>query len=127
MVALARPKKTVRTVFLDRANTGERGERLVAAISFLARMTVKPGREKEFLRLVRTLEEKVNANEPDTLYYRFFRLREARQYAVMESFADEAAEERHMNSDYLAETAPPLLDCLEGDPPYVREYLDSID
>ena len=103
------------------------GKELVAAISFLARMTVKPGREEEFLRLARTLEEKVDANEPDTLYYRFFRLREDRQYAVMESFADEAAEELHMNSDYLAETAPSLLDCLEGDPPYVREYLDPIE
>lgn len=99
----------------------------MAAISFLARMTVKPGREDEFLQLIRTLQEKVNANEPDTLYYRFFRLREDRQYAVMESFADEAAEATHMNSDYLATTAPPLLDCLEGDPPYVREYLEPID
>ena len=99
----------------------------MSAISFLARMTVKSGREEEFLRLARNLEEKVRANEPDTLYYRFFRLREAGQFAVMESFANEAAEEKHMNSDYLAETAPPLLDCLEGDPPYVREYLDPID
>jgi len=127
MVALAQHKKTGLTVFCCRANTGERGEQQVAAISFLARMTVKPDREDEFLQLVRSLEEKVNANEPDTLYYRFFRLREPRQYAVMESFADEAAEEKHMNSAYLAETAPPLLDCLEGDPPYVREYLDPID
>lgn len=99
----------------------------MAAISFLARMTVKPGREEEFLRLVRTLEEKVNANEPDTLYYRFFRLREPRQFAVMESFASEEAEDLHMNSAYLAETAPPLLECLEGNPPYVREYLDPLD
>lgn len=99
----------------------------MAAISFLARMTVKPGREEEFLQLARNLEEKVHTHEPDTLYYRFFRLREPRQYAVMESFADAAAEEKHMNSDYLAKTAPPLLGCLEGEPPYVREYLDPID
>ncbi len=32
-----------------------------------------------------------------------------------------------MNSEYLAEIAPPLLDCLDGDPAYVREYLDPID
>ena len=99
----------------------------MAAISFLARMTVKPGREEEFLQLAQNLEENVHAKEPGTLYYRFFRLREPRQFAVMESFADAAAEEKHMNSDYLAETAPPLLNCLEGDPPYVREYLDPID
>jgi quinol monooxygenase YgiN len=45
----------------------------------------------------------------------------------LESFADEAAEEVHMNTEYLAKIAPPLLDCLDGDPPYVREYLDPID
>ena len=56
----------------------------MAAISFLARMTVKPGREEEFLRLARNLEEKVHENEPDTLYYRFFRLREPGQFAVMD-------------------------------------------
>ena len=99
----------------------------MAAISFLARMIVKPGREDEFLKLARNLEENVRTKEPDTLYYRFFRLREPRHFAVMESFNDAAAEEKPMNSDYLAETAPPLLDCLEGDPPYVREYLDPID
>jgi hypothetical protein len=32
-----------------------------------------------------------------------------------------------MNSAHLNEIAPALLDCLEGDPPYVREYLDPID
>jgi quinol monooxygenase YgiN len=54
-------------------------------------------------------------------------LREPRRFAVFESFADQAAEERHMHSAWLAEIAPPLLDCLEGDPPYVREYLDPMD
>ena len=99
----------------------------MAAVSFLARMIVKEGREEEFIRLSRDLEEKVHANEPDTLYYRFFRLREPRQYAVMESFTDEAAEELHMNSTYLNEIAPSLLDCMEGDPPYTREYLDPVE
>ena len=99
----------------------------MAAVSFVARMTVKEGREAEFIRLARELEEKVNANEPNTLYYRFFRLREPRRFAVMESFADEAAEELHMNSQFLAEYGPPLLDCMEGDPPYVREYLDPLE
>ena len=99
----------------------------MSQVSFLARMLVKEGREEEFVRLSKALEEKVRANEPDTLYYAFYRLREPRQYACFESFADEAAEEKHMNSEYLAEIAPPLLDCLEGDPPYVREYLDPLD
>ncbi len=96
-------------------------------ISFLARMTVKEGREEEFIGHCKALAERVVENEPDILYYRFFKLREPRCYAVMESFADEAAEEKHMSTEYLAEIAPSLLDCLEGDPGYVREYLDPID
>ena len=98
----------------------------MAKITFLARMTVKPGMEAEFERLARDLEEKVSANEPGTRYYEFFRLREDRRYAVLESFDDEAAEDAHMNSLYLQEIAPPLVACLEGDPPYVREYLDPM-
>lgn len=98
----------------------------MAKITFVARMTVKEGREDEFIRLAKRLEEQVTANEPGTLYYEFFRLREPRRYAVVESFESEAAEELHMRSDYLREIAPPLVDCLEGDPPYVREYLDPM-
>ena len=101
-------------------------ERVVAKITFVARMTVKPGMETEFERLARELEKKVNANEPGTRYYEFFRLREERRYAVIESFDDEAAEDAHMNSPYLLEIAPPLVACLEGDPPYVREYFDPL-
>lgn len=89
-------------------------------------MTVKEGREQEFIGYCHALEEKVSKNEPDTLYYCFFKLREPRTYAVVESFVDEAAEEKHMNSEYLADISPSLLDCLDGDPGYVREYLDPI-
>ena len=99
----------------------------MANLSFIARMTVKEGREEEFVGHCKALAAKVAENEPDILYYRFFKLREPRTYAVVESFADEAAEERHMNSEHLAEIAPPLLGCLDGDPGYVREYLDPID
>jgi autoinducer 2-degrading protein len=99
----------------------------LANISFIARMTVKEGREEEFVGHCQALAKAVADKEPEILYYRFFKLREPRQYAVVESFADEAAEEKHMNSAHLAEIAPALLDCLEGDPGYVREYLDPID
>lgn len=99
----------------------------MANISFIARMTVKEGREKDFVGHCQALAKKVAEKEPDVLYYRFFKLREPRCYAIVESFADEAAEEKHMNSEHLAEISPGLLDCLDGDPGYVREYLDPID
>ena len=99
----------------------------MANITFIARMTVKEGREEEFIGHCKALADKVAENEPDILYYRYFKLREPRCYAFVESFVDQAAEDRHMNTEYLAEIAPPLVDCLEGDPPYVREYLDQVD
>lgn len=95
-------------------------------MTFLARMTVKAGREDEFVRLAKQLTEKVNANEPDTLAYEFYKLRdEERGYAVYEKFSSEEAEQAHQKTDYFAKLAPPLVDCLDG--PYVRTYLDPME
>jgi autoinducer 2-degrading protein len=90
--------------------------------TFVSRMTVKEGRESEFVRRCQALAKVVHAAEPGTLYYEFFRLREPRRYAVIESFENEAAEHAHMNSPALAEHGPGIIDCLDG--PYQREYLD---
>jgi (4S)-4-hydroxy-5-phosphonooxypentane-2,3-dione isomerase len=97
----------------------------MAKITFIARMTCKPGREQEFIRLARRLEDHVRRNEPEVLVYGFFKLREPNRYAVLESFPDEASEERHMSSSILAEVGPKLSACLEGT--WVREYLDPLD
>ena len=96
----------------------------MSKFTFISRMTVKEGREAEYVALCRKLEAQVHANEPDTLWYAFFKLREPRRYAVVESFVDEAAEHRHMNSKWLAEVGPALVDCLDGT--WQREYLDPL-
>jgi (4S)-4-hydroxy-5-phosphonooxypentane-2,3-dione isomerase len=93
-------------------------------VTFISRMTVKPGREPEYETLCRTLQGKVRVSEPDTLYFEFFKLREPRRYAVIESFINEAAEHAHMNSPLLAQYGGAIVDCLDG--PYVREYLDPM-
>lgn len=94
-------------------------------MTFLARMKVREGKEEEFVRLARELTDKVLQNEPETLNYQFFKLRdEARGYAVYEQFANEAAEEAHRNTSHFHELAPGLIECLDG--PYEREYLDSL-
>lgn len=97
-----------------------------AKIAFISRMTVKEGREADFERLAAQLTEQVSANEPDTLVYRFFKLRDGpRRYAVLEAFPSEAAEEAHLDTEYFKAIAPELVDCLDGS--YVREYLDPIE
>jgi autoinducer 2-degrading protein len=88
-------------------------------------MTVKPEKRPEFIRLCRQLEEHVKANEAGVLAYEFFKLREANRYAVLESFADEAAEHSHMNSPMLGAVAPKISACLIGT--WEREYFDGLE
>lgn len=97
----------------------------MSKITFIARMTCKPEHEPEFVKHCLALQEHVRANEPDTLLYEFFRLREPHRYVVLESFRGEDAEHRHMNSKVLAELAPKISACLDGT--WVREYFDAIE
>jgi quinol monooxygenase YgiN len=97
----------------------------VAKITFISRMTCKPDKQGEFVRLCRQLESYVRANEPDTILFEFFKLREPNRYAVLESFPDESAEHRHMHSQMLAETAPKISACLDGT--WLREYFDPLE
>ena len=95
-------------------------------LTFLSRMKIKPEKQEEYLELVRNLTAEVLANEPDTLEYQFYKLRDDPYgYAVYESFTDEAAEQAHLETPHFAKYAPPMIECLDG--PYVREYLDDIE
>lgn len=94
-------------------------------LTFIARMKVKPDKEQEFVRLSERLTERVLATEPNTLIYQFFRQRDKPlEFAVIEQFTDEAAEEFHRNTPHFNELAPPLIDCIDGT--YHREYLDPM-
>ena len=94
----------------------------MSRITFISRMTVKPGREQDFVDACNELTAKVQAHEPGVIYYEFFKLREPRRYAVLESFPTEEMEHAHMNSAWLAAIGPRIVDCLDGT--WEREYLD---
>jgi len=87
-------------------------------------MTVKPGHETDFVRHCRELARHVYEHESGVLAYEFYKLREPQRYAVLESFADEQSEHRHMSSAKLAELAPKIAGCLDGT--WVREYFDPL-
>lgn len=93
------------------------------AVTFISRMTLKPGTSGKFVELCKALEKDVQANEPDCLYFKFFKLREPNRYAVIESFTSEAAEDVHLNAPYFKARVDGILGCLDGE--YVREYLDD--
>jgi autoinducer 2-degrading protein len=97
----------------------------MARITFIARMTCKDDKQQEFVRLCRQLERYVRANEPDTLLYEFFKLREPNHYVVLESFRDENAEQQHTNSELLTEISPKISACLDGT--WIREYFDALE
>ena len=71
---------------------------------------------------VNAYAEIVRRTEPGALYYEYYRLRKPRWYAVVECFADQAAEDAHMASAALAEHAPGIVDCLAE--PFIQEHLD---
>jgi len=89
-------------------------------LTFIARMKVPEEKEARFIALARELRALVHKHEPDTLMYEFYRGEKDREFIVLESFTDEAAEHAHQNTDYFKRIAPDLLDCLDGT--YVREY-----
>lgn len=93
-------------------------------VSFLSRMKVHADKEAQFVECCQQLTEKVLANEPEALYFRFYKLRDPLEYAVFESFISDEAEHAHQQTDYFLAIAPTLIECLDG--PYVREYLDPL-
>ena len=95
------------------------------AITFIARMKVYAEKEKQFRQLCHHLEAAVTKAEPDTLFYKFYRLDDPLHYAVIESFKDEAAEEVHMNAEHFKKYGPDMIACLDGG--YHREYLHPIE
>lgn len=102
----------------------ESPEDAAMACTFLAKFKIFPEKEQAFLEACEAMEKAVAANEPDALTYKFFRLREENSFAVLESFADEAAEEAHQNSAHFKEIGPKMIDCIDGG--WTREYLDPL-
>ena len=83
-------------------------------ITFLSRMTVKAGFEEQFERATMALQVATKANEKDAIYYEFFKLREERRYAVLESFPNEAAEHAHLETPWFKDAVSSIIECLDG-------------
>ena len=99
----------------------------MSRITFISRMTIKDGKEAEFIKACKELTADVAKNESpaQTMWFDFFKLRDGeRRYAVVESFADEAAEHAHMASPWLASRIQTFVGCVDGT--WEREYLDPL-
>ncbi|MBS0380343.1 MAG: antibiotic biosynthesis monooxygenase [Proteobacteria bacterium] len=84
--------------------------------TFIAKLIVKPGQEKEIERLQVELAEVTKKSEPDCLVYDFIRHRtEPRTYVVYARFRDEAAFQAHMKAPFHDRLVPPILAALAQD------------
>lgn len=93
-------------------------------LTFIARMTVHPEKQGDFIAIVRELRDLVHKHEPETLMYEFYRGEKLNEYIVLESFSNDAAEHAHQDTAYFKRIVPGLLACLDG--PYVREYFHPL-
>ena len=94
------------------------------AHTFIARMKVFPDKEAQFIEACERMEKAVAEHEPDTLLYKFYKLREPYAYAVIESFKTEAGDQAHQDSAHFKEIVPDMIECLNGG--YEREFLDPL-
>lgn len=92
--------------------------------TFIARMKVFPEKEAQFIDACERMEKAVAQNEDGALIYKFYRLREANSFAVIESFASEEADAAHQASDHFKEIAQDMIPCIDGG--WTREYLDPL-
>ena len=87
-------------------------------------MKVFPEKEAQFIDTCERMEKAVAKYEPDTLLYKFYKLREPYAYAVIESFKTEGGDQAHQESVHFLEIVPDMIECLDGG--YEREFLDPL-
>ncbi len=84
--------------------------------TFIARLVVREGKERDFENLQRELSQLTHAQEPDTLVYDVIRHRsEPRTYVVYGRFRDDAAFQKHQTMPFHDRLVPPILACLAQD------------
>ena len=81
--------------------------------TFIAKLVVKSGMEKQFEALQKELSELTHAQEPQTLVYDVIKHRtEPSTYIVYARFQDEAAFQHHQTMPAHDRLVPPILECL---------------
>ncbi len=95
-------------------------------IAVVATMHVQPDRAGEFEAVVRELETKVAAHEPDCQLYRMARDRKDLViYRSLEIFRDQAAIDFHMAQEYFGAAVKAMRACLT-DTPSAVEFMDTV-
>ena len=91
--------------------------------TLLAHITVRPGAEREFEDIARTLYERTHLLEPAVLRYEYWRGAAPRTYYTLLAFADHRAFITHQTSDHHETASPALGQVIEQ---LRLEWLDPI-
>lgn len=95
------------------------------AIGVVAKLSIQPGKNKEFETIFGELQAAVAANEPGNNYYGLHKSRtDELAYIVLEQYVDQAALEAHGASTHFKEIGARMGSCLAGRPDV--EYMDAV-
>jgi len=83
-------------------------------LGIVAKLTIKPGMDKEFEAVAKELVAKVNANETGCKLYALHRAEAPNTYVFMERYADQAAVDAHRATDYFKALGRKMGEYMEG-------------
>jgi quinol monooxygenase YgiN len=83
-------------------------------LGIVAKLTIKPGTEKEFEAIAKELVAKVRANEPGCHLYALHRGETPNTYVFMERYADQAAVDAHRATEHFKTLGRKMGEYMEG-------------
>lgn len=89
-------------------------------LGVVAKITIKPGTEKEFEAVAKELVSKVQAGEPGCVLYTLHKSETPNVYVFMERYVDQAAVEAHRGTDYFKALGRKMGEYMEGRPEVMR-------
>jgi quinol monooxygenase YgiN len=91
-------------------------------ITLIAQVRVKAGKEEEYARLSRELVRVTLENEPGVGWYTVHRDKDDPQlFVFIESYSDESALNRHVETAHFKEYAAKMIPLEEGEPEIVLQ------
>jgi quinol monooxygenase YgiN len=89
-------------------------------LGIVAKLTIKPGMDKEFETVAKELVAKVRANESGCKLYALHRAEAPNTYVFMERYADQAAVDAHRATDYFKALGRKMGEFMDGRPEVLR-------
>lgn len=85
-------------------------------LGIICKLTIKPGANDEFERLIQLFKKEVDENEPGNLMYEIFRGETPEEYIIMEKFKDKVALAAHNDTPHKHTISPQVGQLLNAKP-----------